>query len=280
MYAFQEMKRIITAAILIPLVLVLIFKAPFWLMPILAGVVALPAAWEFLGLANASGARTPKILVLASIAVLLYFSFRQSYQVPPVLSGLSLLILVYCAFRGPLDSILKDVGSSVFCLVYIGLSMATIPWLAAQENGPSLLTYLLCVVWSGDTLALYIGRAYGRHKLAPELSPNKTWEGSVASMVGSILITLLLTFLATLLARRGSALLSYPGSVYRWIFLAVLLNIAAQVGDLVESAIKRGAGVKDSGTLLPGHGGMLDRIDALLLAAPVLWYAQLVQQPF
>ena len=76
MYAFQEMKRIITAAILIPLVLVLIFKAPFWLMPILAGVVALPAAWEFLGLANASGARTPKILVLASIAVLLYFSFR------------------------------------------------------------------------------------------------------------------------------------------------------------------------------------------------------------
>ena len=280
MYAFQEMKRIITAAILIPLVLVLIFKAPFWLMPILAGVVALPAAWEFLGLANASGARTPKILVLASIAVLLYFSFRQSYQVPPVLSGLSLLIFVYCAFRGPLESILKDVGSSVFCLVYIGLSMATIPWLAAQENGPSLLTYLLCVVWSGDTLALYIGKAYGRHKLAPELSPNKTWEGSVASMVGSILITLLLTFLATLLARRGSTLLSYPGSVYRWIFLAVLLNIAAQVGDLVESAIKRGAGVKDSGTLLPGHGGMLDRIDALLLAAPVLWYAQLVQQPF
>ncbi len=280
MYAFQEMKRIITAAILIPLVLVLIFKAPFWLMPILAGVVALPAAWEFLGLANASGARTPKILVLASIAVLLYFSFRQSYQVPPVLSGLSLLIFVYCAFRGPLESILKDVGSSIFCLVYIGLSMATIPWLAAQENGPSLLTYLLCVVWSGDTLALYIGKAYGRHKLAPELSPNKTWEGSVASMVGSILITLLLTFLATLLARRGSTLLSYPGSVYRWIFLAVLLNIAAQVGDLVESAIKRGAGVKDSGTLLPGHGGMLDRIDALLLAAPVLWYAQLVQQPF
>jgi phosphatidate cytidylyltransferase len=279
-YAFQEMKRIITAAILIPLVLVLVFKAPFWLMPILAAVVALPAAWEFLGLANASGARTPKLLVLASIAVLLYFSFRQSYQVPPVLSGLSLLILVYCAFRGPLDTILKDVGSSVFCLVYIGLSMATIPWLAAQENGPSLLTYLLCVVWSGDTLALYIGRAYGRHKLAPELSPNKTWEGSVASMVGSILITLLLTFLATVLARRGSTLLSYPGSVYRWIFLAVLLNVAAQVGDLVESAIKRGAGVKDSGTLLPGHGGMLDRIDALLLAAPVLWYAQLVQQPF
>ena len=280
MYAFQEMKRIITAAILIPLVLVLIFKAPFWLMPILAGIVALPAAWEFLGLANASGARTPKILVLASIAVLLYFSFRQSYEVPPVLSGLSLLILVYCAFRGPLDSILKDVGSSVFCLVYIGLSMATIPWLAAQENGPSLLTFLLCVVWSGDTLALYIGRAYGRHKLAPQLSPNKTWEGSVASMVGSILITLLLTFLATLLARRGSNLLSYPGSVFRWVFLAVLLNIAAQVGDLVESALKRGAGVKDSGTLLPGHGGMLDRIDALLLAAPVLWYAQLVQQPF
>jgi phosphatidate cytidylyltransferase len=274
------MKRILTAVILIPLVLVLIFKAPFWLMPILAGVVALPAAWEFLGLANASGARTPKVLVLGSIAVLLYFSFRQSYQVPPVLSGLSLLIFVYCAFRGPLESILKDVGSSIFCLVYIGLSMATIPWLAAQENGPSLLTFLLCVVWAGDILALYIGKAYGKRKLAPHLSPNKTWEGSVASMVGSILITLLLTYLATVLARRGSSLLSYPGSVFRWIFLAMLLNVAAQVGDLIESGLKRGAGVKDSGTLLPGHGGMLDRIDALLLAAPVLWYAQLVQQPF
>jgi phosphatidate cytidylyltransferase len=274
------MKRIVTAAVLIPLVMLLIFKGPYGLMPIVVGIVAELAAWEFLGLANASGARTPRILVLLAMAVLLFISFRLPYQVAPVLSALSLTIFAYCAFRGPLQSVLTDVASSIFCLVYVGLSMATLPWLAAQENGPSLLTFLFCVVWMGDIAGLYIGRAYGRHKLAPHLSPHKTWEGTIASMVGSVLITLALGFISSLLARRGSSLLAYPGSIFRWIFLAILLNVAAQVGDLVESAIKRGAGVKDSGTLLPGHGGMLDRVDALLLAAPVLWYAQLVQQPF
>jgi phosphatidate cytidylyltransferase len=279
-YSAQGMKRILTAAILAPLVLLLIFKAPFWLMPWLAGLVAELAAWEFLGIANASGARTPRILVLIAIAVLFFFSFRLPYQVAPVLSALSLAIFAFCAFRGPLEGILTDVSASVFCIVYIGLSLATIPWLAAQENGPSLLAFLLCVVWAGDIAALYIGKAYGRHKLAPTLSPNKTWEGAVASVVGSLLVGLLLVYLADVLGRHGSSLLEYPGSVFRWVFLAVLLNVAAQVGDLVESALKRGAGVKDSGTLLPGHGGVLDRIDALLLAAPVLWYAQLIQQPF
>lgn len=280
MYPFQGMKRIVTAAILIPFVLLAIFKGPFWLMPVGAGLIAELAGWEFLGLANASGARTPRILVLVAMAVLLFFSFRLPYQVAPVLSALSLSIFAYCAFRGPLESVLADSASSIFCLVYVGLSMATIPWLAAQENGPSLLTFLLCVVWAGDIAALYIGRAYGRRALAPHLSPNKTWEGTIASLIGSVLVTLVLGFIASLLARRGSSILAYPGSIFRWIFLAILLNVAAQIGDLIESALKRGAGVKDSGTLLPGHGGVLDRIDALLLAAPVLWYAQLVQQPF
>ncbi|HVJ07955.1 MAG TPA: phosphatidate cytidylyltransferase [Acidisarcina sp.] len=274
------MKRILTAAILIPLVLLAIFKGPFWLMPVGAGLVAELAGWEFIGLTNASGARAPRILVLVAMAVLLFVSFRLPYQVAPVLSALSLSIFAYCAFRGPMESVLADSASSIFCLVYVGLSMATIPWLAAQENGPSLLTFLLCVVWSGDIAALYIGRAFGRRKLAPHISPNKTWEGTFASIGGSVLITLVLVLIASVLERHGSSLLAYPGSVFRWVFLAVLLNIAAQIGDLVESALKRGAGVKDSGTLLPGHGGMLDRIDALLLAAPVLWYAQLVQQPF
>ena len=95
-----------------------------------------------------------------------------------------------------------------------------------------------------------------------------------------MLITLALIFLAGVLARHSVDWLSYPGSIFRWLGLSVLLNVAAQVGDLIESAIKRGAGVKDSGTLLPGHGGVLDRIDALLLAAPVLWWAQLAQQWF
>src|SRR6202012_4348726 len=115
---------------------------------------------------------------------------------------------------------------------------------------------------------------------APPISPGKSWEGALASLAASAGITLLLLWAARFLSAHAVDQLTYPGSVGRCLFLAVLLNAAAQVGDLVESAIKRGAGVKDSGTLLPGHGGVLDRIDALLLAAPILWYAQLAQQSF
>jgi phosphatidate cytidylyltransferase len=137
------------------------------------------------------------------------------------------------------------------------------------------------VVWAGDIAALYIGRPFGRHKLAPTLSPNKTWEGAIASIAGSLLVAGGLLELSSYLARWNSVALSYADDVWwYWLILAVIVNIAAQVGDLAESALKRSAGVKDSGTLLPGHGGVLDRIDALLLAAPALWYAQLIHQRF
>jgi phosphatidate cytidylyltransferase len=156
--------------------------------------------------------------------------------------------------------------------------------LSEQENGPSLLLFLFFVVWAGDIAALYVGRAWGRRKLAPSISPGKTWEGSAASIVGSVVMGLLLVLLAGALARGNfgklSSVLSFPGSMIGWLALAGILNVAAQVGDLIESAIKRGAGVKDSGSLLPGHGGVLDRIDALNVAAPVLWYALLLQTSF
>ncbi len=197
-----------------------------------------------------------------------------------MIGAIALALLIFCAFRSPLNRVLPDAAYSVFGVFYIGLSLTTLPLLDAQEEGPSLLVFLLFVVWAGDTVALYIGRTWGRRKLAPKLSPGKTWEGSIASMAGSLAITGLLLWLAATLQERGIALLSYPGSVEHWLVLAAILNVAGQLGDLVESAIKRGAGVKDSGSLLPGHGGVLDRIDALLIAAPVLWYALLVQQSF
>lgn len=274
------MKRILTAVILIPLVLLLVFKAPTWLMTIAAGFVAELAAWEFLSIADSAGARPPRGLVAVSIALMFFVSFQQPDLMAPLLSALTLLIFVVCAFRCPLPRVLPDIASSVFCLLYVGFSLTTIPWLGAQANGPSLLTFLFCVVWMGDTAALFIGRSYGSNSLAPAISPNKTWEGAIASVVASLLTTFGLIFLADQLAQRGSSLLAYPGPVLHWMLLAVVLNVAAQLGDLAESALKRGAGVKDSGTLLPGHGGILDRIDALLLAAPVLWYAQIAQQYF
>ena len=277
---FQEMKRIITAAVLIPLVVLLALKAPFWLLTLVAAIVAAAAAWEFMDLAEAGGAKMPRVLVLLSIAALFVCVFRNADLIGPALGALGLLLFLVCVFRSPLDRVLRDASSSLFCLVYIGFTLTTLPLIGAQEGGPSLLILLLCAVWSGDIAALYVGKTLGRRKLAPKLSPNKTWEGTAASVAGSLVITLALIELAKYLEGRGIELLAYPGSVWHWLFLALILNVAAQLGDLAESALKRGAGVKDSGTLLPGHGGMLDRIDALLLAAPELWYAQLLKQWF
>lgn len=278
------MKRVITAAVLIPLVLLLIFVAAPWLITVMAALVAELALWEYLTLADAAGAKTPRITTMIVVALLFACIFRRPDFLGPLLGALGLGLFVFCAFRSPLKRVLPDTAYSVFGVIYIGVPLTTVPLLSEQENGPSLLLFLFFVVWSGDIAALYIGRMWGRRKLAPAISPAKTWEGSVASLAGSVLIALLLFLLAQELARgnfgRLSSLLSFPGSMAPWLALAAIINVAAQVGDLIESAIKRGAGVKDSGTLLPGHGGVLDRIDALLVAAPVLWYALLLQQSF
>jgi len=274
------MKRILTAVVLIPLVLLLVFAGPFWLIILVAGVVAELALWEFLSLADAMGAKPPRIAAITCVALLFYITFRRPEFLTPLIGVITLSLLVLCAFRSPLDRVLPDAAYLVFGILYIGLSLTTLPLLSAQDNGPALLTFLLFVVWAGDIAALYIGRTWGRRKLAPAISPGKSWEGSIASMAGSLAVTGVLLWLAALLQAHGIAALSFPGSALRWLILAAVLNVAAQVGDLAESALKRGAGVKDSGFILPGHGGILDRIDALLIAAPVLWYALLVQQTF
>jgi phosphatidate cytidylyltransferase len=196
----------------------------------------------------------------------------------PALGLCSLVLVLVCSFGLPIERVLRDSAFSIFPLLYIGLTLVTLPLLWVQPNGPSLLIFLFCIVWTGDTAALYVGRNLGRHKLAPQISPNKSWEGSAGSLAGSLLIAVLLFFLSRW--GESGAVLHYPGPLTRWLAMAALLNVFAQVGDLVESAIKRGAGVKDSGAMLPGHGGILDRIDALLLAAPALWYAQWIQLYF
>jgi phosphatidate cytidylyltransferase len=281
---FNKMNRVVTAAILIPLVLLLVFGAPLWILVLAATLVAELALWEYLALADAMGAKTPRIAVSVAVALLFACIFRRPDFLGPLLGALSLALFALCAFRSPMNRVLPDAAYSVFGMLYIGVPLTTLPLLSEQENGPSLLLFLFFVVWAGDIAALYIGRAFGRRKLAPAISPGKTWEGSIASVAGSVLVALLLLEIAAALSRGNfgklSSLLSFPGSIAGWLGLAVMLNIAAQVGDLVESAIKRGAGVKDSGSILPGHGGVLDRIDALLVAAPVLWYALLLQVSF
>jgi phosphatidate cytidylyltransferase len=170
----------------------------------------------------------------------------------------------------------------VFAFTYIALPLGMLVELRQQAAGAIYLLYLLLVVWAGDIFAYFVGKSLGRHWMAPRISPKKTWEGAAASLVASAGVGWLLFHhaeqVSSALLRVG--LITRPGGMYGLevpdlapvILLTIFLNVAAQLGDLVESLIKRGAGVKDSGSILPGHGGMLDRIDALLFAAPVLWY--------
>jgi phosphatidate cytidylyltransferase len=277
------MKRALTAAVLIPLVLVIDFLGPRWqwLFTAVTALVAALAAWEYLGLARGKDSEPPRIAVVAAVVALFAATSQWPDQLASIIGILSLALLLVCTFSSPVSRVLPDASNSVFCLLYTGFTLISLPALHAQNNGPSLVVLLLCVVWAGDTAALYIGRPLGRHKLAPALSPNKTWEGSIASVIGSLGAAGVLLWIASYLAGRNVVTLSYADEVWwYWLMIAGIVNIAAQVGDLAESALKRSAGVKDSGTLLPGHGGILDRVDALLLAAPTLWYAQLIHQRF
>ena len=292
------MKRVLTALLLIPLVLVLVFLPTQWqwlFSLAVAGAAAL-AGWEYMGLTRRCGANPPRIATVVALLALFaaHYEWPDSDHLLSTFGVLSLALLVYCTFFKPVDEVIADASASIFCMLYTGLTLITLPALREPPYGSSsVLLFLLFVVWAGDTAAYYVGRAWGRHKLAPTLSPSKTWEGAVASVAGSVVIVAALVGFASLqqapwdsmvlswLERTcPSAILSYPEELWYWLLLAAVVNVAGQIGDLAESALKRSAGVKDSGDLLPGHGGVLDRIDALLLAAPVLWYAQVIHQRF
>ncbi len=274
------MKRILTAVILIPLVLVLILWGPLWLQMLAAWVVAELALYEYLNLAEGFGMRSPRPPVLICCALL----FAVAYWLPtfllPAFGILALVLLGICSLRSPLNRVLDDTAAGFFGLIYIAYPLIVAPLITNQENGTAQLLFLLIVVWAGDIVALYVGRSIGRHAMAPILSPKKTWEGAIGSMLGSILAGLAVVSCGNHLYRHGIALLLFTQPWWYWVGMAILLNVAAQIGDLLESAIKRGAGRKDSGSLLPGHGGVLDRIDALLLALPVLWYVLLLRQAY
>jgi len=275
------MKRVLTALILAPLVLVLVFLGPIWLITLVVAAVAMLAAWEFLPLTEHRGAKPPKVLTLGTIGLLFIGNYEWPDETLTIFGMFCVVLLLYCTFRSTVDRALADATSSIFALFYLGLTLIPIPMLREQSNGPSLLAFLFLTVWAGDTVAMYAGRAFGERKLAPHLSPNKTWAGAIGSVVGAVAIAGILLALSSYLNQWNSVKLSFADEGWwYWVVLAVVVNVAAQVGDLAESALKRSAGVKDSGTLLPGHGGILDRIDALLIAAPVLWYAQIVRLRF
>jgi phosphatidate cytidylyltransferase len=264
------MQRILTAIVLITAVVLILFKAPLLVMTIAAALVAGLALYEYTGLANKLGAHIPIWFILPAAALL--FWLPPSHHMTLV-TLLALALLAWGSFSTESARVLPNAAYGIFGLLWIAYPLALLPQMRL-ELGPPMVLFLFVVVWSGDIAALYIGKNFGRHKLAPKLSPNKTWEGAIASVAGSVLFGMALVFGGNEFnSYTGNTILSFLQPVGQLALLAVLVNIAAQIGDLVESAVKRGSNVKDSGTMLPGHGGMLDRIDALLLAAPVLWYA-------
>jgi phosphatidate cytidylyltransferase len=292
------MKRVLTAAVLVPVVLLIVFKAPLWLFALAVGLIVLLAMHEYLGIMSAYGIEPARrtAYVLSAIVVFGTFSaieeniwLREPFlQLPWLFRAWNILLILPLVFgiaivlRRDMRGALPAAAGATFGILYLAVTLALLIPLRSDSIQNVLILFVLLSVWAGDIAAYYVGRAIGRHKLAPIVSPNKTWEGAIASVIGSVAISwVIFHFQAPLrglfeLQRERfytplSGATEYV-SLLHILAIGILTNIAAQFGDLFESALKRGAGVKDSGTLLPGHGGILDRIDALLFAIPVVWY--------
>jgi phosphatidate cytidylyltransferase len=273
--------RILTAAVLIPVVVALVWWGPAALLAAVAAAIALVALHEFFALAEQMGLRSFPKWTMFSTLLLFYAQYSASFvETHTFTGGVSLsrdlssygvsvetvlLVLLFglvalgLATRMPLQQVLPALGVSSAGMLLIALPFSYLVRISEIDmTGRQLLLMTLCLIWAGDMLAYFVGRSVGRLKMAPALSPGKTWEGAAANLVASLLVGLAFS---------------------RWmqvdatnlILVAGLANIAGQMGDLIESSYKRGAGAKDSSALLPGHGGMLDRIDSLILASPVVW---------
>ena len=289
------LKRVLTAVVLIPIVLLLVLSAPVPVLALVAAVVALLSVQELLKLAEGYGIRpfgwATYIFVAALFALLainpgsskpLLSSAIFIYSIGFAAALAPFVFLTIAMRRADLSGAFSAAMVSVLAFVYIALPLGFLVQLREQWSGAFLLLYLLLLVWAGDIFAYFVGKSVGRHLMSPRISPKKTWEGALASLLASLIVGVLLYHYALplssallnahLIDRKDGLFALEKQPLWITLLLSTAINVAAQLGDLVESLIKRGAGAKDSGTILPGHGGMLDRIDALLFAAPVLWY--------
>ncbi len=248
------MTRILTALVLLPLVVGIVLAGPQWSLLALLGATGLLAFHEFDNIAAAQGVSRSGFSGLAAGLVLLLAP--EPAWVAIVVIAVALLALELR--QTDLAKALISAAAALLGVVYIFGAWRCAAALRALN--PHWLMIALLVSWAGDTAALYVGRSLGRHKLAPLVSPAKTWEGAIGSVVGGVLA-------AWIYARY------LIPSAAPWFVLTVAAaaNVAGQLGDLCESALKRGAGMKDSGTTLPGHGGWLDRIDSSLFSIPVVY---------
>jgi phosphatidate cytidylyltransferase len=265
--------RALTALVLIPPVVYLIGWAPEWLFILVLIVVVERSLYELVQINRHLGFQCLPALAYAAGA-LLCLAQAAELRVSRGITVAALFLILLLVLALALDRV-RDVrqypgaaASTIFGIVYVGLTLSCLvplrfsPRFARVGAGRDLMLLLFLVIWADDIFAYLVGRFLGQTPLLPRVSPKKTVEGSLGGFGGSLL--------------AGWAFARWfwhPSDLKTVMLLVVVVAAAGQVGDLAESALKRGAEVKDSGTLLPGHGGLLDRVDSLLFGAPALWLA-------
>ncbi|HOC68505.1 MAG TPA: phosphatidate cytidylyltransferase [Candidatus Hydrogenedentes bacterium] len=258
--------RLLTALLWLPFVVAVVWiPAIRWAFILLVMFLSFMGAREFFALTREKGIGAHDVLVTVLAPLLVAGSLITDMRMI-LLAELFIIIMAHvCSSRHTIAGL----SASVFGLIYAGyLPVYFVALHTVNKSGPALVTILLVVIAVSDTGAYAVGRRFGRHKLAPKVSPNKTVEGAIAAVVCAAMAGLVLFALKTILHWD-----SFPAwSPAAYVLAAILLSVIGQVGDLTESLLKRDAGVKDSGSLFPGHGGVLDRCDAFLFGGPVLHY--------
>ncbi len=248
------MKRVLTAAALIPPVIATVFFANEWILLVVVALVAVLCYREYNAIAADYGFGAPGPIGYGAGLLLLWWSGDAWL----VVLAAALIAFAVSLRADDLSHALPRSALLVTGIVYVfGAWKCAVP---LHRLNPHWLMYALIVNWVGDIGAYYVGRTFGKHRLAERVSPKKSWEGAAAAVITAVL--------------AGGAYLIYfvPGvGIAEAIVVTAVANIAGQLGDLCESAMKRGAGVKDSGSILPGHGGLLDRVDSTLFSLPVIY---------
>lgn len=256
------LKRAASAAVLLPVLVWVVLAAPAWVFPLVVVAAAARAAWELGRMLEHAGRPVHKRLgVLAGVVVTASFAAPLEPPVGDAVTALAIAAVLSAPLWTREAPATERTAHTLLAVVYVNWLLGYAILLHALPIGAALVLFLVGVTWIGETAAYLVGSTAGRRRLAPVISPGKTVEGAVAQVVASVAAAGVL----------GAWLL--PGCTMAWALAAgVLLGVVGQVGDLAESAIKRSVSLKDTGALIPGHGGILDRIDSLLFNAPALYF--------